>query len=105
MISLCKVIKEKYVNDVTARENAMDAIAQFLSSCADETGDHMKYHHECVFIEQPRPDGMLAIIGTLNREPTPYYQAETFDEETEFIVPPVVPEPFDVTFDPTAMSR
>ena len=106
MITLCKIIKAEFSDDLKVRAKVSDAIARFLSSCADEKGDDLKYHAECTFVFQTRPDGMLAVIGQLDREATPFYRSEIIEKEFEFIpnysdfVPPGID-----TVDPIFVTR
>jgi len=104
-INLAKVIKEEFADDLEVRARIEDAVRRFLSSCADDVGDDKRYYEDCQIFVQPRIDGMLAIIGTLDMEPTPYYRSEIIDHDVEYVMPVETFLPSSEPVDPAMMTR
>jgi hypothetical protein len=91
-VNYARSLKPGYANELEAIIEISNQVRRVIAGIAHEDPTSEEFLKEVKIQMQPRPDGGLAIIGWINREPVPGIPDERFNEEIE-IVPDLPPPP------------
>lgn len=91
-ISYARSLKPGHANDLNAIIEVSNQVRRIIAGIAHEDFTSTEFVEEVKIQMQPRPDGGLAIIGWIDREPVPGIPDEQFNEEIE-VIPELPPPP------------
>jgi hypothetical protein len=89
-----RTLKPGHANDFTDIVSLGNKVRSILSGIVHDGNDLEAYVDEVQIQMQPRPDGSLAIIGWIAREPVEGIPDEQYDDEIEIV--PQLPTPEEI---------
>jgi hypothetical protein len=94
MTSYTRTLKPSAANDFASIVKIGEQVRRVLAGIVNEDMNDLRFIDEIKIQMQPRPDGGLAIIGWISRDPVKGIPDEQYDEEIEIIPEIIEPSEF-----------